>query len=109
MSGWNEGTAVPWPVDHVDDVAVLNEVGSPPRTPVRGAKPVGALAAAAVDQHHRLGMAGVFRRLPLYVHRAPGHGPEGTPHPLGTDPEESPAGGDERTGGLVTGHGRALL
>jgi hypothetical protein len=81
-------------VDDVHGVARLHQVGGPARAAVGRPQPVGALAAAAVDEHDRERAALLHRSLPLDVHLPPGDRAVGLGRALDADPEEAAPQGD---------------
>ena len=95
--------AVPGAVDDVDDVALGDEVRSPPGPPVRRAEVVGALPAAAVDQDERQRPVLPRRRLPVHVHAPPRHRPDGVRAALVADEPEAAARGHRRDGRHLVG------
>jgi len=61
------GTAAHRLIDHVDDVALLNEILGPALAAVGRAHPVGGGLSSAVDEHQRVGAALLFRRQNLDI------------------------------------------
>ena len=56
------------PIDHIDLVAFLHQQRGPSGAAIGTAHPVRALAAAAVNQHDRVGMSYARRNLVLHIH-----------------------------------------
>ena len=98
--------AVTRPIDDVDAEASLQQAGKPARATVRSAHPVGALAAAAVYQHHRVRMARLRGDPVLDVHLlAVDHRAARQVRLLDPDPEVAPFGEIEcPVGGVAVLH-----
>jgi hypothetical protein len=59
-------------IDHIDGVAAAQEILRPALATVRCAGEIGAGLAAAVNHHHRIGVAQLLRHLEFHIHVADG-------------------------------------
>ena len=90
-------TAVSRTIDDVHAEPRLKQIRDPARTSVWRAHPIGALAAAAVDEHHRVRMPHPRRNPVLDVHlSAADDGAARETSLLDADPEIAPLGEIER-------------
>ncbi len=84
-------------IDDIDAVAFLRQISGPAGTPVGGAHPVEALAAAAVYEHDRVGMLHFAGNPGLHIHLlATDVGAAGEIGALDAHPEVAPLGQIER-------------